>query len=407
MPFGLPPPGSGARRGAGGPCLRPVDVLGVVALVGVVGLLAVFMTRVGTADLRVYHLAVHRIGSDDVYDHLYPRWPFTYPPAALLLMWPLGGSFTPVRWGVFVGSVAATVVTMRLTIGAAAPGSRWTRPGPVCLASALMLVSPPVVLGLALGQAAPAVLALSAAGAYGRRDTRSGVAMGVAMVLKLTPAIFVALWLVVGRVRRAGAAVLVFVALVGLGWLVLPASSTWYLARGGFARAEQVYATTTNQSITGTVARGGWDDPASRLAAAVLCGLLLVLALLVARGLVRAGWYAVAVPLVGVWSGLASPVGWIHAFGWWVPLAVAVALTGRTRADLAAGATILVLPCLVVLDPWGLEGTGGVLDLAWNSNYLLVGCGATGWLWWRVRRGPGLAGPPPPQVDVPPRALAA
>jgi hypothetical protein len=164
----------------------------------------------------------------------------------------------------------------------------------------------------------------------------------------------------------------------------MPASSWWYFGRAGLVRAEQGYSDIHNQAMTGVAARWGLDSTASRGGVVAVGVLLLVLALVVSRRLHRAHWDGVAVTLVGVWSAVAAPLAWAHAFGWWVPLAIAIALTGRTRIDWLVAGVVVLLPYFEILGPQIEEGRGGILGDLRSANYVLLAAAVTAWLWWRV-----------------------
>lgn len=350
------------------------------------------MATAQPGDLRVYHQAVGHILADDVFEHRYPEWPFTYPPSALLIL-----GFTALPWPAIrvlmaLLTGAACVVTMALTTRRAAPGTAWTRPGPVAGASAVMFLAPATAHGMLMGQAAPLVLALSAIAAFGRRPIRGGVLMAVAMAVKLTPALFVVHWALIGERRRVVTATLTLAGLTIGAALVMPHSSWWYFGEGGMLRAEQSYASPSNQAIAGTLARLGLDSALGRVVALGLALALLPWAMSVARRLHERGRTAVAVPLVGVWSGLAAPLAWVHAFGWWVPLAVAIALSGRRAQDLATAGVALAGPGLMGTLLLGFPG-GGLLATLWLANHLVVGLLVTALLDVSTRTRQGAAAP--------------
>ncbi len=369
------------------------DVVGVGVMLALLVRAADVMGTAQPGDLRVYHQAVEHLLSDDVFEHRYPEWPFTYPPSALVIL-----GFTALPWPVIRVLMAlltggACLVTMALTMRRAAPGTAWTRPGPVAGASAVMFLAPATAHGMLMGQAAPLVLALTAIAAFGQRPVRAGVLMAVAIAVKLTPALFVVHWAHMGERRRVITAVLTFAGITTGAALVMPHSTWWYFGQGGVLRAEQSYASPSNQAIAGTLARLGWDSALGRVVALALALALLPWALSVARRMRERGRMAVAVPLVGVWSGLAAPLAWVHAFGWWVPLGVAIALTGRRALDLAIAGVAVVGPSLMWTLHLGFPASGGALASLWLANHLIVGLLVTALLDLTTRSRPGAAAP--------------
>lgn len=345
--------------------------------------------RGSTPDLTVYHMASGHVRSDDVYDHLFPTWPFVYPPPALLLMLPVAAPLRLAQLMMFVASVAAVWLTLYLVATRSWPGSKWSSVAAVSLYSAATLVSWPLILATGLGQASPVVMGLSALGALGRSRWR-GAFVGVATALKLTPGLFAVHFWLTGRRRDAWVSGCVFLGLFLIAALAMPRSS-WAYITGGLGAANDWYAgdpgNLSNQALTGVAARWGIDSSAGRWAVLLISALLLVGALRVAVDLHRAGWDSVAVPLLGIWSAVAAPVGWVHAFGWLVPLSVAIALRGRTTVDvlIAIGLpTFALLPLVGWLAGW--PSVGGLWALTWTSTYPIAALVVTLWLRRRVRR---------------------
>lgn len=367
------------------------DALGVVVFVVVVVLVASVIWNWSPNDLTVYHLAVAHVLTDDVYQFGYPDLPFTYPPTALIALAPSGIGMPVARSLMFVCSVVAVVVTVRLTVRTAAPGTTWDRPGPIGLFSALTLLTWPFLFGSVLGQIAPVVMGLSAVGLLGRESRWNGVWLGAAVGIKLTPAAFWLYWWGVGRWRAVLVSMGTFLAWTAAAALVMPGSSWWYFGQGGLFRVDHNYAYLSNQALTGIGARLGLDAAAGRVGALVVSAAALLLAVGVARRLQKAGWSAAAVGLVGIWSGVAAPLAWTHAFVWWAPLAIAVWLCGRTRADLAVASLVYLAPLLVLLGPLGAPPPFGALEQVQGATYALTAVAVTAYLFWRVRSATGPA----------------
>lgn len=377
----------------------PADLFGVCLYLTAVAVEAGVLHNVRAPDVGVYHLAIPHLLSDDVYQHYYPDLasPYTYPPSALLLLGLLAVPLVLARVVVFAALVTSVWITVRLVVRSAGRGSGWDTIGVTGAVAAVTVLSLPLFLAAGLGQAAPVVMALSAWGMLGARSRLRGTWVGTAAAIKLTPAAFALYWWTIGRRRDATVAAASFVVWTALGWGLMPASSRWYFQGGGVMRAPQDYTNISNQALSGIAARAGWEAPAQRAGIVVVSAVLLVVAMVVARRVQQSGWNAAAVALVGVWSGVCAPLAWIHAFGWWVPLAAAIALHGRTSRDVVVAMMMVVWPYVPLVTSPG-SGPSGLLNTAGYA------CGAvllTAWLWWRVgTRSPSVPSDPKPDLMV-------
>lgn len=371
------------------------DVAGVGLYLAVVALVAGVLRDVRAPDVQVYHLALEHLGADDVYRHFYPDLaaPYTYPPSALVLLAWLAVPLAAARVLMLVATTVSVWVTAAVVVRTAARGSPWDRAGTVGAVSAVTLLSLPLFLAAGLGQAAPVVMGLSAWGMLGARSRWRGAWVGTAAALKLTPAAFALHWWSTGRRRDCLVTGAAFLAWTALGWWAMPASSQWYYLDGGVLRAPQDYTNVSNQALSGIAARAGWESPLAGVGVLGVCAALLAAGLLVARRAHGAGWEAAAVALVGLWSGVCAPLAWIHAFGWWVPLAVAIALHGRTRRDVLVAVVTALWPAALLAVP---TGPGPSIGSAWYPLGVVL---VTTWLWRRLparaagRRGPSRGEP--------------
>lgn len=369
----------------GRPLSRITDAVGVLLFGAVLLLLWSEASGRRSGDLLVYHLAIPHLVADDVYLQGYPEWPYTYPPGALLLMAPLGLPLPVATALMFISGSAAVWVTVRVTVRASAPGSAWDRRGVVALLSALMLLTWPVMFSLAIGQIAPVVMGLTALAMLGRPSRWSGAWLGAAVGLKLTPAAFWLYGWVTGRRRVVLVSIGTFVLLTAMAAVLMPSSSWWYFGHGGVFRAQQDYQNLSNQAITGVVARMSSDHPLGRSLAIAVSALALLLAVAAARRIHQAGWTAAAVGIVGVWSGVAAPLAWTHAFGWWAQLALAVWLCGRRAADAVVALGVYLGPFFVLSGPLDDFPPFSAAEHLQGATYLIVAVAATIYLLWRVR----------------------
>lgn len=302
--------------------------------------------------------------------------PFTYPPFAAVLMVPLA---LPPTWlaaaalaAASVGAMAAVVVVVRRALDQPAPG--WL----VALLAGGAMALEPVWQNWTFGQI-NVVLMLAVLVDLIRPERRwSGVLVGVAAGVKLTPLVFVLLLVLVGRRAAAGRAVLAFVATVAIGFAALPGPSTTYWT-DDLVEASRVGppALAHNQSVYGALTRL-LDHAPSTL------WWLAVAAPLAAAALVAgARWWRRGDRLLGACLGavamlLASPISWSHHWVWAVP--IALVLWDRSRwAGAAWSAVFVARP--VVWPPYGegREYAWSTLEHVLGNSYLLAALGVAAW----------------------------
>ncbi|WP_157017506.1 glycosyltransferase 87 family protein [Cryptosporangium arvum] len=272
-------------------------------------------------DLLVYYGAGSFAGTgSDVYEfRTVFDMPFTYPPFAALLSEPLSRvplGLLQVLWA--VASLAALVGVARIGMRPVVE-----RIGlPVTLA--VLLVSAPVRSHLRFGQVGLFLVLLVAADLL-RAHRRRGGGLGVAIAVKLTPAVY-GPWLLVTRQWRAFCwAVGVSVAATVAGLLLLWPSAEEYLWRALWDSdrfgANDVVG---NQSVRGMLLRSGLPEvPLLWLASALV---LVVIGTYGAWRLELSGNRLGAVGVLAALSVAVSPTSWVHHLVWFVlPLAALVA----------------------------------------------------------------------------------
>lgn len=303
---------------------------------------------VDSAVYRSGALAV--LGGEPLYDHLRatPPWspdlPFTYPPIAAVLFLPLALLPTQLTWAVFAAGSA-------LGVGGVL---RWVGRRPTFLVLALVFSLEPVWRTVGFGQVNVLLMAMVV---FDLVRGRTGVLVGIAAAVKLTPLIFVLHFLVTGRYKEAGRALATFAGLHLLGFLLLPADSTRFwgsaLIRGNNATGN---GWITNQSISGVVTRLGGSTAAS-LVLAVGC---LALGLVLARQAHRRGEPVQALLITAFCGLLVSPISWSHHWVW------VVLLARQPLVWVVFAGWWLVVPSDVVLLDNLYVLAGGVLMIGWQ-----------------------------------------
>jgi alpha-1,2-mannosyltransferase len=301
--------------------------------------------------------------------------PFTYPPFAAVLMTPLAplpAWLAAALWtGASAGALGASVVVVRRAVGR--PSSAWL----VLLLGTAALALEPVWQNLVFGQVNLLLMLVVLVDLLSPGRRLSGVALGIAAGVKLTPLVLVVLLVVAGQRASAARAGVVFVATVAVGFLAVPGSATYWT--DGLLDPSRVGppALAHNQSVSGLMTRVLGAAPPTWLWSAV-AGPVALAAVLVAAAQWRRGDRALGTSLGAIAMLLASPVAWSHHWVWCVP--VALVLWERRRwAAVAWTAVFVTRP--ILWPPWGAgrELEWGALEHLVGNAYVLAGLALVVW----------------------------
>ncbi|MFD7230771.1 glycosyltransferase 87 family protein [Streptomyces sp. NPDC059881] len=315
------------------------------------------------ADTLVYRAEGAAVANGtDLYGFTVTAWqlPATYPPFAAIL-------FVPTTWlpvaALKVVFVAGNTLLLALLVRLSCRFAGLTASAPYVLAAtALGLWLEPVFQTVVFGQINLALVCLvlwdlsRPAGALGK-----GFALGVAAGVKLTPAVFIVLLLITGRVRAGLTALASFAGTVLLGALVLPEASADFWTRRIF-ETERVGKTwiVDNQSLRGLFARLlHTTEPGAVWTAAVL---VTVGAGLWAARRAPERWGVLAVAFTAL---LVSPISWSHHWVWCVPLIAVLIAEGRRRTAVLMTAVFLARSLWLVPHAGDLD-----LQLSWWQQLL-------------------------------------
>lgn len=279
-------------------------------------------------DLHVYLSGAAAVRDAGLYGLLLGpvQLPFTYPPFAAALLWPLSLMTTDLASTLWL---AASVGALAVLLWLASP--RLPLPRRIALVAAVLAASAwlePVQSTWFYGQVNLLLAVLVLADVTRPRALRrlpGGLLIGLAAAIKLTPLVFVPYLLLMGRRRDAVRAVVAFAALALVGAVVNPTAS-WTFWTSTVIDGQRVghVEFIANRSILGVWARladGTAPATIAWLAVAVAvfaAGLLVARSVTTALGPVEA---AIAVAFTGL---LVAPIAWVHHFVWVAPLLMVV-----------------------------------------------------------------------------------
>jgi alpha-1,2-mannosyltransferase len=362
-----------------------------------VRLLGVHGDDLGCEDLLVYRaagraiLANHSLYAPDfaAVNHSPFGLPFIYPPFSALLFVPLAivpaglakvlivllnAAACAIFFGIIV--VAAVVDWGRLRSWRSLTAPISVKTATVVFAGAVVfMLSMPIQATFDFGQVN---LILAAAVALDVLVPRviwpRGLLVGLAVAIKLTPAVFVGYFLVTRQWRALVVSVVTATSALALSWLVCPSDTARYLTSmvvdsrrfGGLTFA-------SNQSLRGVIARIPALDTMHGVIWAVAAVLVLSLATIAIEVSRRSGDTFAAMLSAAFTGLLCSPVSWGHHWVWLsatvVYFLVRWTVVGGVR-DLIAGTAVALV---VLAAPWNRLPNDHELERLWNPIEHLMG----------------------------------
>src|SRR5215469_401360 len=235
--------------------------------------------------------------SSPLYDWPAAYLPFTYSPFAALvfaLLSLLPAKFLALVW--IQASVIALLLTVWVTLRSLGTSAN-ALVGGTLLISAIMLWTNPVLTELSLGQIELPLMALVMWDMCLPDERRwKGIGLGVAAGIKLVPLIFILYLLLTRRIRAAIVALASFAATIMVGFLAMPSDSLNYWFHGVFLQGSRtgLISDVTNQSLDAMISRLAGSVAAGQAAALAIAALVMILGLLTALALRRAGHETVA-----------------------------------------------------------------------------------------------------------------
>lgn len=301
---------------------------------------------------------------------------FTYPPFAAVVMVPLAllpGWLATALWSAAsVGALAGVILVVGRALRRPVPG--WL----VALLTVGALALEPVWQNLTFGQINLLLMLAVLIDLVHPERRWSGVLVGVAAGVKLTPLVFIVLLVLVGRRMTAGRALLAFAGTIAIGFAVIPGSAKTYwtdnLVKAGRVGPPEL---AHNQSVFGALTRLLDGTPPTLLWLAVAGPLALAIVV------VGAVWWRRGDRVLGAGFGalamlLASPVSWSHHWVWAVPIGLALWTYSRW-AGILWTAVFAARP--FVWPPWGQrrEYSWGPIEHILGNAYLLAALALCVW----------------------------
>lgn len=310
--------------------------------------------------------------------------PFTYPPLAAVAFSPLA------LLGLDAAGVVITVLTLvllvvsewivlaRLGVPATTGRRAWLAVGLVALA---VLTLEPVRSTISFGQINVMLMTLVIADCLPRRTPwPRGILLGLAIALKLTPAVFL-LFFVLRRDWRATAWTLVsFAAATLVGFAVAPRDS-WEYWTHTLADTDRIGSATwnTNQNAAGALARLSLGGSLHFAVWTAVCLAVLALTVWAVRRVLAAGEPTLALMCVALFGLVVSPVSWSHHWVWALPTLTVVAVLAHRRRNAALAVLGAAGAVMFVSSPFALLPEHNEAGAAWWRQ--LVG---VSYVWWAL-----------------------
>ncbi|MGZ5398184.1 MAG: mannosyltransferase [Mycobacterium sp.] len=319
-----------------------------------------------------------------LYDYVYadqtPDFPlpFTYPPFAAIVFYPLHLlPFELVAFAWQLGLFAALYGVVRISQRLLGSGDHRT----AMLWTTVGIWIEPLRSTFDYGQINVLLVLAVLYAVYSTRSWISGLLVGLAAGVKLTPAASGLYFVGARRWAAVAFSAVVFFGTVGISWLIIGDETRYYFTKllGDASRVGPI-GTSFNQSWRGGISRIlGHDAGYGPL---VLAGIAVtaVLAVLAWRAIGGASDRLGAIVVVQLFGLLLSPISWTHHWVWLIPLMIWL-LHGPLRHRLGArilgwgwlGLTVVGVPWLlsfaqptiwVISRPWYLAWAGLVYIVA-------------------------------------------
>ncbi|CDO06455.1 DUF2029 domain-containing protein [Mycolicibacterium cosmeticum] len=273
--------------------------------------------------------------------------PFTYPPLAAIAFAPFAwltlpaasAAITATTLVLLIASVA--IVLTRLQVAATWQQRAWLA---AALVAPAVVYLEPIRSNFAFGQINVVLMTLVIADCVPRRTPwPRGLLLGLAIAVKLTPAVFLLYFVLRRDVRAVVVTALSAVTATLVGFALAWRDSCEYWTET-LRDTNRIGTATlnTNQNISGTLARLGLGEEQRFLPWAVACCVVLALTGWAVHRLLQRGGDAadggepvLALICVAMFGLVVSPVSWSHHWVWMLPTVIVTAVVGYRRRRLA------------------------------------------------------------------------
>ena len=317
--------------------------------------------------------------------------PFTYPPLSAIVFSPLALVPLPMASAAITVTtlvllaVSVWIVLSALNVDAGRRG--WLTAGIVGLATVTL---EPIQANFSFGQINVVLMTLVIADCLPRRTPwPRGALLGLAIALKLTPAVFLLYFLLRRDGRAAVTAVVSFIVATLLGAALAWRDSREYWTHT-IHQTDRIGTATlnTNQNIAGALARLGLGHTAQFLLWTAGCFAVLGLTIWAVRRVLAAGEPALGLMCVALFGMAVSPVSWSHHWVWALPTVIVTTVLAYRRRNAALavvsvdGTALMVWPPLYLLPehhedeaPWWRQLFG--MSYVWWALAVIAVAGLT------------------------------
>ncbi len=290
--------------------------------------------------------------------------PFTYPPLAAVLFSPfallsLNGASVAITLTTLILLVVSTVIlltqldvwpTTDLTGEPAWLRRSWLA---AAIVAPAVILFEPIRSNFDFGQINVVLMTLVIADCVPRKTPwPRGLLLGVAIALKLTPAVFL-LYFLLKRDTRALIVTAVSAAVATLAGFAFAWRDSWEYWTETIRDTDRIGTATlnTNQNIAGVLARLGLDEDARFILWVAACFAVLGLVVWAGRRALSWGQPALTLMCVAMFGLVVSPVSWSHHWVWALPTVLVTAVLAVRLRQIALGAVSVAGLALMVWTP--------------------------------------------------------
>ncbi|MCH9641897.1 MAG: glycosyltransferase 87 family protein [Actinomycetia bacterium] len=293
--------------------------------------------------------------------------PFTYPPLAAVLFSPfallsLNGASMAITLTTLILLVLSTVILLtRLDVwpttsvtGEPAWARRWWLAAAIVAPAVIFLE--PIRSNFGFGQINVVLMTLVIADCVPRRTPwPRGVLLGIAIALKLTPAVFL-LYFLLKRDTRALLVTAASTAVATVVGFAFAWRDSWEYWTETVRNTDRIGAATlnTNQNIAGALARLSLSEGVGFTLWVVACFAVLGLTIWAGRRALRAEQPVLTLICVAMFGLVVSPVSWSHHWVWALPTVLVTAVLAIRLRNVALGAVSITGLALMVWTPIAL-----------------------------------------------------